>query len=226
MVRFDLELIVTGDGSPSIFVPSLNEHYHSVHGAVQESTKIFLSYGFDYFAVAQQLCVFEVGFGTGLNACLTAIRSVEMGKKVLYYTSEPYPLPDSVVSAYSNILAQKYPQFKDAYNQIHTVKWGETLVSVSPFFEIEKHPTSFLEIKGLESKVDLVFFDAFAPDVVPELWTVDAFLFLSQLLKPGGVLVTYSAKGSVKRALRAAGFLVESLPGPPGKREVTRAIKT
>lgn len=226
MFSFDLELIVTGDGSPSIFVPSLNEHYHSVHGAVQESTKIFLSYGFDYFAVAEQLCVFEVGFGTGLNACLTAMRSKETGKKVHYYTTEPYPLPDSVVSAYSNSLAQKYPKLEQAFNQIHAVKWGETLVSISPFFAIEKYPASFIEIKGLESKVDLVFFDAFAPDVVPELWTADAFLFLNRLLKPDGILVTYSAKGSVKRALRAAGFLVESLPGPPGKREVTRAIKT
>lgn len=225
MLDVDLELIITEDGSPSLFIPSLNEHYHSVHGAVQESTHIFLKYGLDFFSAAEHLCVFEVGFGTGLNACLTAVRSEETGKKINYYTTEPYPIDHSVVSAYSNLLAQKHPNLIQAFNQIHAAIWGETLVGVSPFFSIAKHLTSFLEIKGLENKVDIVFFDAFAPDVVPDLWSLDAFLFLNRLLKPSGVLVTYSAKGSVKRALRAAGFKVESLPGPPGKREVTRAIK-
>lgn len=219
------EVRLTEDGSPTLYLPELNEHYHSVHGAVQESKLIFIEYGFNYFEDRDELCIFEVGFGTGLNAALTAIEAGKTKKRIQYIAGEPFPLSPEIIEAYGDLLAAKHPGLSEPFAQLHLAPWDSGLSEALPEFWIEKFSQSFSAYKPANKQFDLVYFDAFAPDLVPDMWTQEAFAFLYNILKPSGVLVTYSAKGSVKRALRAAGFFVEGLPGPPGKREVTRAIK-
>jgi len=215
------QLIITSDGSHTIYVPELNEHYHSIHGAVQESNFIFLSTGFDSCNTSP-LNIFEVGFGTGLNALLTAIKSRSGNREVNYTSIEKYPVDEHIISSLNHYLFAG-ESGKEIFDLIHAAQWN-TLVTICRNFSLTK-------IKGdiryypLSGIYDLIYFDAFGPDKQPEMWTPDTFASIASVTNKGGVLVTYSAKGDVKRNLKACGFEVTLLAGPPGKRQIIRAVK-
>jgi len=215
------QIIRTSDGSDTIFVPELNEHYHSIHGAVQESAYIFISCGFD-FCKADPINIFEVGFGTGLNALLTAIKSNNGTREVNYTSIEKYPIDESIVKSLN------HHQFagdsgKEIFNSIHSAEWNHS-VNICRNFNLLKISGDFTK-DILQGNYDLIYFDAFGPDKQPEMWTKEIFASVAAVTNKNGILVTYSAKGEVKRNLKACGFDVTLLPGPPGKRQIIRAVK-
>jgi len=215
------QLVTTSDGSHTIYIPEMDEHYHSTYGAVQESEHVFLKNGFD-FCQAAPLHIFEAGFGTGLNALLAAIRSFNGNREVFYTSIEKYPLEENITGKLNHYRFAGY-EGENIFRLIHSAEWGQ-MKRICRNFSLRK-------IKGdLTTDIpagpyDLIFFDAFAPDKQPEMWTEDIFKKISEITQQNGVFVTYSVKGYVKRNLKAAGFLVTRLPGPPGKRQVIRAIK-
>jgi len=223
-MKISIEL--TEDGSHTIFIPSLNERYHSYHGALQESVHIFIKNGFHYaIKNKSSLNVLEVGFGTGLNAILTYYNAEDCQVKTNYTTIEPFPLREMV---YKNL---NYPDLlgrEDAssiFKKIHNSEWNKD-ISLSDRFIIHKIKNKIEDINLPQDHFELVYFDAFAPKVQPEMWEKSIFQKIHNSLKQGGCLLTYSAKGIVKRDLISAGFIIESLDGPAGKREITRANKT
>lgn len=214
-------LIITGDGSHTIYIKELDEHYHSVHGAFGESEFIFLKNGFD-FSTADPVSILEIGFGTGLNALLTSLRAINGNRMVNYTSVEKYPLDEQMIKSLN------HTQFigeegKRLYELIHASPWNER-TAICRNFSLEKLKSDFTE-DPLSGSYDLIYFDAFGPDKQPEMWTARMFEKISVLTKPGGIFVTYSVKGEVKRNLRSCGFMVKLLPGPPGKRQVLRAVK-
>ena len=220
------EIIKTADGSATIYLPQWNEHYHSKHGAVQEAQHVFIKTGLHHFLEQhkpQKLSVLEIGFGTGLNALLTLVEAEKKSIQIYYTGVEAYP----VLSEELELL--EYPSFLThenaalAFRKLHEAAW-EKKQEISAFFRLKKEKKFFGEITS-EEEFDLIYFDAFGPRVQPDLWTEEVFFKMYRALKQHGVLVTYSAKGSVRRALQAVGFVVERLPGPPGKREMLRATK-
>jgi tRNA U34 5-methylaminomethyl-2-thiouridine-forming methyltransferase MnmC len=216
-----IQLINTSDGSHTIFVPELNEHYHSIHGAVQESDFIFIKAGFDR-CNADPMRIFEVGFGTGLNALLTAIKS-KSGKRPVNYTAiEKYPLDDTIIRSLNHHLYAG-ESGKEIFDLIHTSEWDKW-VNICQNFRLRKIKGDLTLCPPLE-RYDLIYYDAFGPDKQPEMWTTGVFSYISSVIEQGGALVTYSAKGDVKRNLKACGFEVTLLPGPPGKRQIIRAVK-
>jgi len=216
-----LEIILTDDGSHTLFVPELGEHYHSVHGAIQESDYIFIKCGLNS-SKADPARIFEVGFGTGLNAFLTAIDASSQNRKILYTTIEKYPLPGSVINAlnYKDFFC---PESGYLFDRIHAGKWNitEDISNTFTLIKIEGDLTKH-EIPGY---FDLIYFDAFGPDKQPEMWNDNVFEKISAITVSNGILVTYSAKGTVQRMLKKYGFDVTLLPGPPGKRQIIRAVK-
>jgi tRNA U34 5-methylaminomethyl-2-thiouridine-forming methyltransferase MnmC len=218
-------LITTEDGSHSIRVPGLNENYHSTHGAIQESRHVFIEMGWKEIIKEnynhQPLNIFEMGFGTGLNALLTLIESETAGISVSYHGLEAYPLEKELIGQlnYGKLVDNGY--WQNEFTALHDAPWNES-VRISDHFTLIKENNSLRDFIG-NAYYDLVYFDAFAPDVQPELWTADIFRNLYSKMNPGAILVTYSCKGQVKRNLRTAGFEIEKLPGPPGKREMLRA---
>ena len=217
---------LTEDGSLTLFAPSFGEHYHSTHGAVQESLHIYIG-----MALAERLHasrgadtplrLFEVGFGTGLNALLTYQMAEAERIPIHYYSIEKFPIEPDVYEAlhYEGVTGPL--DSAEVLHALHAAPWGEA-VQLSPFFTLEKIRGDLTECSFPES-LSIIYYDAFSPDSQPELWTEELFarLFASSL--PEAVLMTYCAKGEVRRRLQRAGFLVERLPGPPGKREVLRA---
>ncbi len=217
-----LQAVLTDDGSTTLFNPELNEHYHSIHGAVQESMHIFVRGGYKQIPNFPAR-ILEVGFGTGLNAFLTFLVSEKEGKSIHYSAIEKYPLEDHVIRLL-NYPDKTNPAKAEIFQAIHNASW-EKDVRISENFTLHKMKADLCELQPEELSYDLVYFDAFSPNVQPELWTEEIFRMLYQSMKISALLVTYSVKGSVKRALKTAGFIVEKLPGPPGKREMTRATK-
>jgi tRNA U34 5-methylaminomethyl-2-thiouridine-forming methyltransferase MnmC len=220
-----LEIRQTKDGSNTLFVPDLNEHYHSVHGALQESQHVFIKQGLEY-ALEQKrdIKILEVGFGTGLNAILTFPYALAQKAFIQYDTLEKYPLTEEVVRQLHFEKFVLNPELLAYFYELHATPWNEP-ADVIPYFTLQKIHESLEEFVAPSSYYDLIYFDAFAPEKQPELWTDAIFEKLYNATRPGGVLVTYCAKGSFKRSLKAAGFEVEALPGPPGKREMTRGVK-
>lgn len=216
-----MELITTTDGSHTLFVPELDEHYHSVNGAIQESSHVFLRAGFDRM-VADTVHILEFGFGTGLNALLTLLAADDKGKQVHYTSIEKYPVEEEI-AAMLNYGAILCPERPDRFMSLHRAKWDEDC-HITPHFKLHKIQGDYNTCTW-SSGIDLVYYDAFAPDKQPEVWNQPLFdrIFLS--MNPEGVLVTYCAKGAVRRMLQTAGFTVERLPGPPGKREMLRGVK-
>lgn len=222
------EMIPTGDGSVTLYVPELNEHYHSVHGAIQESRHIFIRAGMEYFLESYPertgpttcLHILEAGFGTGLNAWLTLIRACELKLPVCYHTIEKYPLSSAETDRLNYPEHLDYPD-RQLFHQLHLCPW-ESEQQITPFFKIHKHQEDIRNIDFPE-QFDLVYFDAFNPDVQPHLWTTEVFGRFYRAMHPDSLLVTYCVKGIVKQALRAVGFTLKRLPGPPGKREMLRA---
>lgn len=218
-----IELKHTADGSSTIYLPDLNEQYHSLNGAVTESDHVFLKMGFNYHKKPNPV-LFEVGFGTGLNALLTANRARITNQSILYMAIENYPLEKALIEEldYGRFVPDKGI---DLFSAIHECNWN-TPVQVTPYFRLLKIKSDFTTSDWkLPLNFDIVYFDAFGPDKQPEMWSQQIFSRLYEQLLPGGILVTYSAKGEVRRRLNAAGFTTEKLPGPPGKKEMIRAIK-
>ncbi len=220
------EFVPTEDGSVTLYVPELNEHYHSIHGAIQEAQHIFIRAGFDYRLDTcrnpESLHILEAGFGTGLNAYLTLLHATERQIPVHYHTLEKYPLSQEEINRL-NYNALTGGSHVSLFETIHAAPWEEEK-QLTPFFHICKHKCDFRELE-MPPIFDIVYFDAFNPDVQPHLWTADVFSRFYSALRPDGILVTYCVKGIVKQALRSVGFNIRRLPGPPGKREMLRASK-
>lgn len=217
-------VIVTKDGSHTIQLGDSKEHYHSTHGAIQESEHIFIKQGLEQLdKELKDVQIFEVGFGTGLNAFLTYLHAKDKGVFVNYTGIEAFPLEKEIYKELNYHSELEAGEGEQIFSLIHESEWGNTFF-LSPDFALTK-VKSKLEDFYLLNKYHLIYFDAFDPEYQPELWTAEMFEKMYAMLEPGGILVTYSAKGKVRRALKKAGFLVEKLPGPPGKREMTRAIK-
>lgn len=219
-----LKLVVTNDGSNSIFSEKFNQQYHSLHGALQESMHVFINAGLHFKqTTTKEISILEIGFGTGLNALLTLNEAAKSSTKINFTTIEKYPLDNDIIEHLnygSIILMDNSSAF---FNQIHTCNWN-VIHEINNLFSIKKLKTDFEEIDFI-NEFDIIYFDAFAPNAQPELWTISMFEKMYDALKTNGILVTYCAKGEVKRNLKVAGFQIESLPGPVGKREMTRAIK-
>lgn len=211
----------TADGSRTIYLEDWNESYHSKHGAIQEAYHVFIKNGLSLF-VSGTVSILEMGFGTGLNALITLIEG-RMGNLNISYTGiEAYPV------APQELKALDYGKQWDSgiqafFDRMHTGPWEKEIV-VSSHFTLCKKQIDFREVEAV-GQYDLIYFDAFGARVQPELWTEAIFTQMYQALKKNGVLVTYSAKGSVRRAMQTVGFQVERLPGPPGKREMLRGRK-
>jgi len=214
-------LVKTGDGSHTIYIPELDDHYHSIHGAVQESEHIFIKSGLAG-CKADPVNIFEVGFGTGLNALLTAVQSIKTGRIINYTSIEKYPLEEEIYMQLNhlNFVGKEGAKLS---RLIHSAPWNE-LTEIIPGFNLKKIKGD-LTTSGLTGNYDVIFFDAFGPDKQPEMWTKEIFSSISAITNKGGIFITYSAKGEVKRNLIACGYKVEHLPGPPGKRQITRAVK-
>ena len=221
-----MKIIITADGSNSIYVEDLNEHYHSIHGAIQESMHIFIQSGLlcEQLSNLQEINILEIGFGTGLNTLLTYFAALKNQKNIHYTTIEKYPLKWEEVQQLNYPDLLEYPHSKNVFKRIHEISW-EKAKTVSEGFILCKHEQSALEIPYPPNAFDLVYFDAFAPDVQAELWSEELFKKIYNSMKTNGILVTYSTKGIVKRALKNVGFQIEKLPGPKGKREILRAKK-
>lgn len=216
------EIVITEDGSSSIYLPELEEHYHSFHGAMQESEHVFLKNGLTNFLNANEISILEIGFGTGLNCFLASVWSTQNQIKINYVGLEPNPIELEVLQ-FMNYSKGKYLDHNLFYEGICTAEWNQKFLVNETFNAIKVQKC--LQDFNSEETFDLIFFDAFSPKSQPELWTLSIFNQVYNLMNPGGVLVTYCAKGQVKRDLKSAGFTVESLEGPPGKREMLRARK-
>jgi len=218
-----MQIIKTSDGSHTIYLPEINEQYHSLNGAVTESEYVYIEKGYLYHQSKKQK-VFEVGFGTGLNCLLTALQAEKSGITTKYIAIEKFPLDKTITNQlnYGSLISENA---QIIFEKIHSCLWN-TEVQISENF-------SLLKIEGdlhncILKEIDnctVVYFDAFGPDKQPEMWTPFIFSKISKLTSAGGVIVTYSAKGEVRRQLTASGFDMERLPGPPGKKEMLRGIK-
>lgn len=217
-----MKLEQTADGSYTLYVPELDEHYHSVKGALTESQHIFIDMGLKH-THAPAPRVLEIGFGTGLNAFLSLITADEMDKNVHFTTIERYPLSLEIIRQldYPSIIQRGH---EADYFGLHEAPWEED-VALTPHFTLHKIEGDFTCYQFPQG-YDVIYFDAFAPEKQPEMWEQSLFDSLYKVLNEGGVLTTYCAKGVVRRMLQAAGFTVERLAGPPGgKREILRATK-
>lgn len=223
-------IITTSDGSKTIQIEEWNEQYHSIHGAIQEANHVFLKHGLLFYSKNLNKChtelaevsILEIGFGTGLNAFLTLIEAKKLKLNINYVGVEAYPVALDEVNQLNYVDLISKPH-KSIFEKLHKTSWEETHCITSNF-ELEKQQKFFKDIKA-ENKFNIIYFDAFGARVQPDLWTEDIFKIMFNALKENGILVTYSAKGSVRRAMQAVGFSVERLPGPPGKREMLRATK-
>lgn len=215
------ELIITSDGSHTLFVPEIDECYHSIHGAIQESRHIFIEAGLNHCSKSE-INILEVGFGTGLNTFLAFIEAEKNGIKIRNTTLEKYPITYEK-SQLLNYPAIINPSKQKKFEEMHKCAWNE-LIEVTDFFELKKIECDFAKFEH-QSNYDVVFFDAFSPEKQPELWSEALFAKIYDSCNAGAILTTYCAKGMVRRALQNVGFRVERLPGPPGKREILRAIK-
>jgi len=218
-----LELIKTSDGSDSLLNVELNETYHSIHGAIQESEHVFIKAGLQQLLRINNLPGFnilEIGFGTGLNALLTSHALKDTAHTVRYTTIEAYPLEENIWTGLnygSRISSEEF------FSKLHHAPW-ETPVQLSPRFTLLKKETTLQQLI-LSENYHLVYFDAFAPSKQPEMWTIEMLKKITLSLHSGGIFVTYCAKGQLKRDLKTLGLTVETLPGPPGKMEMVRATK-
>lgn len=219
------EIIITADGSHSISVPERNVTYHSIHGAIQESLHVYINAGFrsGYLLHSEQCSILDVGFGTGLNALLTAIEAEKTATNIYYVALEPFPLNEDQANSlnYCEILRRK--DLQRDFMRMHQSAWNKNIVVTGDILMHKSNST--LQAFDHKTKFDLIYFDAFAPNAQPELWTKEIFEKVFSMLKPGGILVTYCSKGDVRRAMQAAGFTVEKLSGPKRKREIIRATR-
>jgi tRNA U34 5-methylaminomethyl-2-thiouridine-forming methyltransferase MnmC len=216
------EIIETADGSKTIYLPELLENYHSGNGAYQEAMHVFIENGIKSMT-NETLSIFEMGFGTGLNALLALSEASCSGRKMDYTGIEAFPVAQELA------FQMDYEQFVDErsgnhFREMHQLEWGEKY-EIDPLFSFRKLHEKIEDYLPEFDSYDLIFFDAFGPRAQAEVWEMPVLEKMKAILKPGGILVTYCAKGQFKRDLKSLGFEVKSLPGPPGKREMTQAIK-
>lgn len=220
----DKEFVITEDGSHTIYLPEMDEHYHSTHGAIQESLHIYINQGL-LQVQKKEISILEIGFGTGLNAYLTYAFAETKNLKINYFSIEKYPLTET---DYLNLNYPRniFPEYGDTFKELHRTKW-DSVVEISPKFALRKIHADLLSFEFDKSpQFDLVYYDAFAPGKQPEMWTDEIIRKVASTVKKDGILVTYCAKGTVRRAFLAAGFQMERIPGPIGKKEILRGKKT
>ncbi|WP_271406731.1 tRNA (5-methylaminomethyl-2-thiouridine)(34)-methyltransferase MnmD [Tenacibaculum soleae] len=213
------EIIITSDGSTTIHLPDWNEQYHSKHGAIQEAYHVFIKSGLEQVNTPK-ISILEIGFGTGLNCFITFLES---NKIINYVGVEAYPVSNTELVELNYVTELNAAEQQPVFNKMHALSWEEKH-EVTSNFSLTKRQQFFKDIDDKEA-FDLIYFDAFGAEHQPELWTEDIFKLMFNALNKNGILVTYAAKGSVRRAMQSVGFNVERLPGPPGKREMLRAIK-
>jgi tRNA U34 5-methylaminomethyl-2-thiouridine-forming methyltransferase MnmC len=220
----DIQVIISEDGSSTLYLPKMNESYHSFHGAVQESEHVFIKSGLEYISQSKKtVTIFEVGFGTGLNVLLTLIFARKHNLNIDYYSIEAFPLEQQIVEQLNYAEKINDSSAPDLFSKIHNSKWNSKELITEKFYLTKIH--SKLEEADLSKiKADLVYFDAFAPSKQPEMWSEENFRKIKEAMNKGGVLVSYCASGQFKRTLKSLGFSIESLPGPPGKKEMTRGL--
>ncbi len=224
--KYAPEIVATADGSHTLFIPSLGEHYHSFHSSVREAWHVYVEAGLKPVCESSsgEVHVFELGFGSGLNALVAALYANEAERRIQYRSIELYPLKPEMSKA------MNYPEYlnnaaaRPLFDKVNDAVWGRNEL-VSPHFTLHKFQDDFLIWDAPHDAFDLFFFDAFGFRAQEELWTVGVFRKCYNMLKPGARLVTYASKGLVRRNMQEAGLEVEKLPGPPGKREMVRATK-
>ena len=223
------KIFITADGSHSVEIPQMNVSYHSRHGAIQESLHVFINAGLIPFFNADipaTTKIFEMGFGTGLNALLTLIEAEKNNRKIYYETVEACPLEVSYIEALNYCGQLNRNDLQLFFKKMHGCSWNDAH-EITPYFTIKKINQSFIDIsiQSTNQPFNLIYYDAFAPIAQPELWTKEIFEKLFTMLLAEGVLVTYCSKSEVRRAMQHAGFIVEKLKGPPGKREMVKCTK-
>jgi tRNA U34 5-methylaminomethyl-2-thiouridine-forming methyltransferase MnmC len=219
-----LELIITSDGSHSLLNTVLDETYHSRHGAMQESVHVFIQQGLQFFLDQKQrekVSVLEIGFGTGLNALLTAQHAQSKSYSIQYVSLEAFPVEETI---WSKLNYADTDEAKDLFRTLHQAQWTSPEL-IGPNFTLIKAHTTLQQVDLSQYTFDVVYYDAFAPNKQPEMWELPLLQKVVERLSGDGVFVTYCAKGQLKRDLRSLGLNVETLPGPPGKKEMIRAMK-
>ncbi|MCK0123459.1 tRNA (5-methylaminomethyl-2-thiouridine)(34)-methyltransferase MnmD [Gelidibacter sp. F2691] len=230
-------IITTADGSKTIQIEDWDEQYHSIHGAIQEANHVYIKHGLLFSLETkgysrletslaertERLSILEIGFGTGLNSFLSLLEGEHYPVNIEYFGIEAFPISKDEMQALNYVEELKISDRAMLFNQLHTSAWDEAVL-LTPQFMLHKQQKFFKDITA-KNQFDLIYFDAFGARVQPELWTAEIFKIMYDALKPEGVLVTYAAKGSVRRAMLEVGFSIEKLPGPPGKREMLRATK-
>ena len=219
------KIVISEDGSSTIYQSEIDEHYHSINGAKQESQHIFINAALRHWLennhYSKTVNILEIGLGTGLNALLTVLETTDI--KINYYTFEAYPVEEEILKElkYHNSLEEL-----DIFKQIHDAKWNELQIITDNFSicKIDKDFSQFTS-EQFDQLFDVVYFDAFSPEKQAEMWTIDIFAKLYQWMHQGGIMTTYCAKGYVRRSMQEVGFIVERIPGPPGKREILRSSK-
>ena len=216
------EIIQTADGSTTIRIKDWDECYHSKHGAIQEAYHVFIKNGLSLFP-SQSISIMEIGFGTGLNAFITYLESQKLQQKIEYVGVEAFSISADELKSMNYVQELNANDFTNVFEKMHSISWEEKH-TISEHFSLFKRNQLFQDIQDIE-KFDLIYFDVFGYRVQPELWSTEIFKKMYESLKPNGVLVTYAARGVVKRSMIEVGFTVEKLAGPPGKREMFRARK-
>lgn len=220
------KIVETADGSHTIFLPEWEEAYHSRHGAIREARHVFIKNGLSHLRHRRALRILEIGLGTGLNALLSFLAASDSGLEIAYTALEKYPITGAEVAGLNYACQLDAEGVERVFAQLHRCAWGQP-VSLSESFELTKIQADFKAFQSLGIQgVDLIYYDAFSAAVQPELWEERVVSPIAKSLKKGGLFVTYSSKGSLRRLLETSGFEVEKCPGPPGKREMLRAVRT
>jgi tRNA U34 5-methylaminomethyl-2-thiouridine-forming methyltransferase MnmC len=223
--QHEIKIIESGDGSHTLFHSGLNETYHSMHGAVQESEHVFIKAGLEQFLPHKNtIKIIEVGFGTGLNAWLSYKRVAGTSTKIIYHSLEPYPLEENIYSQLNYSKKSSDTALQEFFPQLHQAPWDKE-VQLNNNFTLKKIKLRLEDYLVSEQDFDLVYYDAFAPSKQAEVWLLENIRKVYSLLSEKGILVTYCARGQFKRDLKEIGFSVETLLGPPGKKEMTRGVK-
>ena len=216
------EIIITDDGSTTIRIPEWDENYHSTHGAIQEAKHVFIKNGLDLFQKQDSISILEIGFGTGLNAFITFLETVNK-EKVNYVGVEAYPISSEEIAQMNYVAELQATQYQAVFDKMHSCDW-ESQQNITDNFILTKRKQFFQDIDDKE-QYDLIYFDAFGFPLQPELWSEAIFKKMYEALLPKGTLVTYACRSSIKNAMLSVGFSIEKLPGAPGKREMLRATK-
>lgn len=217
------EIIITKDGSSSIYIPELDETYHSKFGAIQESKHVFIKNGLDLFEDDAEISILEIGFGTGLNALITLLEAEKRNLKINYVGVEAYPIALDEILQMNYATQLEAPNKQVDFEKMHASNWEEE-IRINPNFIITKRKQFFADITDVTT-YDLIYFDAFGFTVQPELWDEKIFEIMYKSLKNRGILTTYACRTSIRLAMQYAGFQTLKLPGAPGKREMLRALK-